>query len=52
MAGDYPELIQNKCFEIEIINNEMLSDYRLRHGVTSVMNATFLMKKKGIINSL
>ncbi|MBN1768160.1 MAG: hypothetical protein JXR50_01330, partial [Prolixibacteraceae bacterium] len=45
MAGDYPELIINKCFEIEIINNEMLFDYRLRHGVTSVMNATFLMKK-------
>ncbi|MDA3880148.1 MAG: hypothetical protein PF436_07165 [Prolixibacteraceae bacterium] len=50
MEKNYPEVIRNMCFEIEIINNEMFFDYRLRNGVTSVMNATFLMKKMRIIN--
>jgi ABC-type multidrug transport system fused ATPase/permease subunit len=52
MESEYPDKLRNKCFEIEIINNEMKFDYLLRDGVTSVMNATFLMKKMGIIKSL
>ncbi|MCF8363115.1 MAG: hypothetical protein K9G70_10885 [Prolixibacteraceae bacterium] len=52
MEREYPDKLRNKCFEIEIINNEMKFDYLLRDGVTSVMNATFLMKKMGIIKSL
>jgi hypothetical protein len=49
MEHEYPDKLRNKCFEIEIINNEMNFDYLLRDGVTSIMNATFLMKKMGII---
>lgn len=52
MEREYPDKLRNKCFEIEIINNEMKFDYLLRDGVTSVMNATFLMKKMGIIKLL
>lgn len=47
---DYPAVVKNKCFEISIENDEMLFDYQLRDGVTTVMNATFLMKKMGIIS--
>lgn len=52
MEREFPDKLRNKCFEIEIINNELKFDYRLRDGVTSVMNATFLMKKMGIIKVL
>ncbi|MDA3928807.1 MAG: hypothetical protein PF541_07585 [Prolixibacteraceae bacterium] len=46
---DFPNKVQNKCFEITIDNDEMKFDYHLRNGITTVMNATFLMKKMWII---
>jgi DNA mismatch repair ATPase MutS len=49
MEKDHPGKIFNKCFEIRIENNEMVFDYILSDGVTKTMNATFLMKKMGII---
>jgi len=50
METEYPQYIQNNCFEITIENDEMYFDYKLREGVTQMMNATFLMKKMGIID--
>jgi hypothetical protein len=50
MEEEFPENIQNNCFEINIVNDEMHFDYKLREGVTKMMNATFLMKKMGIID--
>ncbi len=41
--------VKNKCFEIHIKGDELTFDYRLTEGVTKSMNATFLMKKMGII---
>ncbi|HKM93291.1 MAG TPA: hypothetical protein VJY41_06550 [Prolixibacteraceae bacterium] len=49
MAKQFQGKVQNKCFEIVIENNEMHFDYQLRDGATSIMNATFLMRKMGII---
>lgn len=49
LETDFLGVVQNMCFEIEIKNDEMHFDYQLRKGVTHVMNATFLMKKMGII---
>lgn len=49
MENDFPEQVSNKCFEIRIENDEMVFDYLLSDGVTQTMNATFLMKKMGII---
>ena len=49
MEEEYPQLVMNKCFEIKIENNEMVFDYLLTDGITKTMNATFLMKKMGII---
>lgn len=45
----HPDNVKNQCFEITIENDEMQFDYTLRNGVTTIMNATFLMKKMGII---
>jgi DNA mismatch repair ATPase MutS len=41
--------VMNKCFEIRIEEEELIFDYKLTAGVTKTMNATFLMKKMGII---
>ena len=49
MEEEYPQQVFNKCFEIRIENNELVFDYKLSDGVTETMNATFLMKKMGII---
>ncbi len=49
METEFPQQIFNKCFEIRIENDELVFDYKLSDGVTKTMNATFLMKKMGII---
>ena len=49
LLKDYPENIHNLCFEIQIVNGEMIIDYKLQQGVCKNLNATFLMKKMGIL---
>jgi len=41
--------IKNQCFEVLLHDDELRFDYKLTNGVTRTMNATFLMKKMGII---
>ncbi len=43
------ETMENKCFEVEIINNELHFDYKLKNGICQNKNATFIMKKMEII---
>jgi hypothetical protein len=50
LSAQYPGYMGNKCFESTIINNELLFDYKLKDGVCNSLNASFLMKKMGIIN--
>lgn len=47
--NDYPNILTNKCFEVEIVNNELYFDYKLRDGICKNRSATFLMKKMGVI---
>jgi DNA mismatch repair ATPase MutS len=49
MEDEFPQQVFNKCFEIRIENDELVFDYKLSNGVTQTMNATFLMRKMGII---
>ena len=49
LIKNYPENIHNLCFEIHIIEDEMSIDYKLQDGVCKNLNATFLMKKMGIL---
>lgn len=49
LEDEYPQMVFNKSFDIKIENDEMVFDYLLKEGVTKTMNATFLMKKMGII---
>lgn len=51
LENDTKGRIVNQCFEVENINNQLKFDYKLHSGVTQNHNATFLMKKMGIIKT-
>lgn len=48
-TNEYPDILTNKCFEVEITNNELHFDYKLRDGICQNKSATFLMQKMGVI---
>lgn len=50
LAQKYPEVVHNRCFEVELSNNELQFDYRLKNGISQKLNASFLMRKMGIIS--
>lgn len=49
MEQQYPNQIANACFEGKIENDQLTFDYTLHRGVAQKANATFLMRKMGII---
>ena len=48
-TNEYPEILTNQCFEVEIQNNDLHFDYKLRNGICRNKSATFLMQKMGVI---
>jgi DNA mismatch repair ATPase MutS len=52
MEKDYPNYLQNKCFEVELSENGLIFDYKLHNGVAQHMSAAFLMEKMGIVNKV
>jgi DNA mismatch repair ATPase MutS len=50
LESDYPGVIINKCFEIEIDGENIKFDYKIRDGITQKMNAVLLMKQMGILD--
>ncbi len=50
LSNNYPGYMANKCFEAQIINDELLFDYKLKDGVCQKLSASFLMKKMEIID--
>ena len=49
VTKEYPEVLANKRFEVEIVNNELNFDYKIKEGICQNKNASFLMKKMGVI---
>jgi DNA mismatch repair ATPase MutS len=49
LQDQHPQKIANACFEGKIVNDELSFDYTLHAGVAQKANATFLMRKMGII---
>lgn len=48
VAGEQPQ-VQNCFFDVEIREGELYFDYRLKPGVCSNMNASFLLRKLGVV---
>jgi DNA mismatch repair ATPase MutS len=49
MEKKYPDFVKNYCFEVELTNDQLIFDYKLKNGISQKLNASFLMKKMGII---
>jgi len=49
METEFPEQLGNLCFESIIAGEELIFDYKLKTGTAQNRNATFLMRKMGII---
>ncbi|MFC5048152.1 DNA mismatch repair protein MutS [Aquimarina hainanensis] len=47
-AHELPE-VKNKFFDAQIINDELYFDYTFKEGICQNMNASFLLKKMGIV---
>ncbi|WP_341901533.1 DNA mismatch repair protein [Fluviicola taffensis] len=45
----HPSYLSNQCFEVEIRDNDLFFDYKLRKGICQNKSATFIMKKYQII---
>jgi hypothetical protein len=46
----YPEIAFNQCFEVELIDDRLSFDYKLKEGISRKLNASILMKKLEIID--
>jgi DNA mismatch repair ATPase MutS len=50
LEQNYPEVVTNNCFEVELTNDQLIFDYKLKSGISQKLNASYLMKKMGIID--
>ena len=48
MKEEYPGNILNYHFDVQVSNDELYFDYRLKEGICTSLNASILMKKIGI----
>jgi len=48
MKDNYPANILNYHFDVQVSNDELYFDYRLKAGICTSLNASILMKKIGI----
>jgi DNA mismatch repair ATPase MutS len=48
LADEFPANIHNYHFDVQVANDELYFDYKLKRGVCQSMNASLLMKKIGI----
>ena len=46
----YPRIARNYCFEVELLNEHLTFDYKLKNGVSQKLNASFLLKKMDLID--
>lgn len=50
LEDKYPDHVMNNCFEVELTNDQLIFDYKLKQGISQKLNASFLMKKMGIMD--
>lgn len=48
-TDSFPDDLINKCFEAEIVDNELFFDYKIKDGICQNKSATFLLEKLGVI---
>ena len=48
LEQEFPTAVSNYHFDVQVADNELYFDYKLRDGICKSMNASILMKKIGI----
>ena len=48
LIKDHPDNIHNYHFDVQVANEDLYFDYKLKEGVCKSLNASILMKKIGI----
>jgi DNA mismatch repair ATPase MutS len=48
LEDKYPDYVRNFYFDIQVLNGEMLFDYKIKHGECKTFNASLLLKQIGI----
>jgi len=48
LIEEFPKNVLNCRFEVEMENDELVFDYKIKDGISQNLNATFLMRKMGI----
>lgn len=48
LANEFPVQLHNFHFDVQVANDELFFDYKLKTGICKSMNASLLMKKIGI----
>lgn len=48
LEDKYPTYVRNYYFDIQVLNGEMLFDYKIKHGECKTFNASLLLKQIGI----
>ncbi len=48
LEQQYPDYVRNFYFDIQVIDGEMLFDYKMKHGECKTFNASLLLKQIGI----
>lgn len=46
----YSGIVMNSCFEVELADDQLFFDYKLKSGISKKLNASFLMQKMEIID--
>ncbi len=49
MEEEFPGIVMNRCFEVEIDGKKINFDFKIRNGITRNMNASVLMQQMGIV---
>jgi DNA mismatch repair ATPase MutS len=50
LENKYPTIAKNSCFEVELNEDELFFDYKLKEGISKKLNASFLLKKMELID--
>ena len=48
LINEYPASVNNYHFDVQVANEELFFDYKLKEGICQSLNASILMKKIGI----
>ncbi len=48
LETDYPDAVSNYHFDVQVANDELYFDYKLKPGICTSLNASILMRKIGI----